>query len=64
METRFSNKYNTLPPDYLLSEQGASTFSYQPYTLWWSATKLLCDCYGHLAVVDTSEKQSQLLEQV
>ena len=41
METRFSNKYNTLPPDYLLSEQGVSTFSYQPYPLWWSATKIV-----------------------
>ena len=46
------------------SEQGNSTFPYFPYKLWWSAAKLLCDCYGHLAVVDTPEKQIQLLEQV
>ena len=42
----------------------SQTFTHDFGLLNWNAAKWMCDCRGHLAVLDTEEKQMVLLNQV
>ena len=52
-----------------VANAGSVTFTYIGYyfghgQLSWMAAKNRCDCIGHLAFLDTEEKQMALLDQV
>ena len=44
--------------------EGQTTYRYQASTIGWTSAKKACECEGNLAILDTEEKQTQLLADV
>ena len=42
--------------------EGQTTYRYQTSTISWTVAKTACECEGNLAILDTEEKQTQLLD--
>ena len=40
------------------------TYRMENYEVYWDAAQRFCECTGHLAVLDTEEKQMALLSQM
>ena len=51
-------------PDVAVVWSQAVTFTYTESELWWGSAKTYCECIGHLAILDTVQKQLALLNQV